>query len=88
MADMNEHAVIFAWKEDMGDVWSGEWSPYPDEDGDPPRGEVYVREARLKQALTAFRETFCLALPGSDAEFHSFLQGFDAAVAIVQGRGE
>lgn len=29
------------------------------------------------------RETFCLASAGSDEEFHAYLSGFDAAVAIA-----
>lgn len=29
------------------------------------------------------RETFCLASVGSEAEFHAYLSGFDAAVAIA-----
>jgi hypothetical protein len=35
-----------------------------------------------KATAAKFRETFCLASPGSDKEIESFLAGFDAAVNI------
>src|SRR5690606_16390939 len=37
----------------------------------------------LKALLDKARETFCLASPGSDAEFEAYLCGFDSAAKIA-----
>lgn len=36
-------ARIWAWKEDHGDVWTGEWSPCQDDDHVPPEAVEMVQ---------------------------------------------
>lgn len=46
-----------------------------------------IKVKLLQNAITeaeAFRHTFCLALPGSDEEFHAYLLGFDSALNIFR----
>jgi len=45
------------------------------------------QQAKLAEAAKV-RETFCLAIPGSDEEFHAWVVGFDCAVAIFKGDGK
>ncbi len=44
--------------------------------------------ADVAAQLAKLRETFCLASPGSDEGFTAWLEGFDAAVAIISATQE
>jgi hypothetical protein len=43
MSDSPMPETIFAWREEMGDVYTGEWCPYPDEVNVPPASVTYIR---------------------------------------------
>lgn len=42
------------------------------------------RHLAFETAARQWRETYCLASPGSDEEFHAILSGFDAAVDLAR----
>ena len=52
------------------------------------RGPAEPAPADVAAQLVKLRETFCLASPGSDEGFTAWLEGFDAAVAIISATQE
>ena len=53
-----------------------------------PAGKAISEAADVAAQLAKLRETFCLASPGSDEGFTAWLEGFDAAVAIISATQE
>lgn len=67
-SDMPE--TIFAWGEETGGVCTGRWSPYPDDDGNPPRGEAFIRKSEAQAMVAAaLRQAADLADEWSAEEF-------------------